>query len=69
MAIYRRETESGRWSSAYPAPPWKFPAEISIPDTLPELTVALSRHGMSDARIEKILGQNWMRVFREIWGA
>jgi membrane dipeptidase len=31
--------------------------------------VLLSRRGHSDARIEKILGGNFDRLFRETWGA
>lgn len=69
MAIYQREQESGRWSSAYPAPPWKFPAEIATPDTLSSLTDAMLRHGMAEGVVQKVLGENWMRVYREIWGA
>jgi membrane dipeptidase len=69
MEIFRRETESGRWSSAYPAPPWKFPAEIATPDLLPHLTDALQKFGLRDSTIEKVLGLNWMRVYREVWGA
>lgn len=69
MAIYERETESGRWSSAYPAPPWRFPAEIETPDMLSGLTDAMLKHGMAESTIQKVLGENWMRVYREVWGA
>jgi membrane dipeptidase len=65
--IYMREVNSGRWSIAYPPPPWKFPSEIATPDMLPRLTEALSKSGATESRIEKILGGNWMRVYREIW--
>jgi membrane dipeptidase len=51
------------------------------PDTLPfvvdlrgvnqfrELAARLSRRGYSAARIEKIMGQNFLRYAREVWGA
>jgi membrane dipeptidase len=51
------------------------------PDTLPfvvdlrgvgqfrALAARLERRGYSTARIEKILGQNFLRYAREIWGA
>jgi membrane dipeptidase len=28
---------------------------------------ALAKAGHSSARIEKILGANWLRLFREVW--
>lgn len=33
------------------------------------LTAAMARAGWSEGRIEKIIGGNWMRVFRDVWGA
>jgi membrane dipeptidase len=51
------------------------------PDTLPfvvdlrgvnqfrDLAGRLSRRGYSAARIEKIMGQNFQRYAREVWGA
>lgn len=69
MEIYMREMNSGRWSSAYPPPPWKFPQEMATPDMLPGLTEALAKNGVPHTVIEKVLGANWMRVYRDIWGA
>ncbi len=34
-----------------------------------ELTAALVRRGYTDDHIRLILGGNWMRVLKEIWGA
>jgi membrane dipeptidase len=51
------------------------------PDTLPfvvdlrgvqqfhDLAARLGERGYSSARIEKILGQNFLRYAREVWGA
>lgn len=36
---------------------------------LPNLTVAMSRAGWPDSRIAKVMGGNWLRVFRDVWGA
>ena len=36
---------------------------------LPILRAELVRHGYSSIDIAKILGGNWMRVFREAWNA
>jgi membrane dipeptidase len=35
----------------------------------PNLTEAMQRAGWSEGRIEKILGENWMRLFKEVWDA
>lgn len=35
----------------------------------PNLTAAMEKAGWSAARIEKIIGGNWLRTFRTVWGA
>jgi len=35
----------------------------------PNLTAALERRGWPAARIERVLGGNWHRLFRDVWGA
>ena len=35
----------------------------------PNLAMAMERAGWSEARIVKIIGGNWMRVFKDVWGA
>ncbi|MDX1465686.1 MAG: dipeptidase [Halomonas sp.] len=32
------------------------------------LTEALSRRGFSEAQVRKIMGENWVRVLRDVWG-
>jgi microsomal dipeptidase-like Zn-dependent dipeptidase len=32
-----------------------------------QIADALVARGHSSARVEKILGQNWLRVFGEVW--
>lgn len=32
------------------------------------LTEALSRRGFSDSQVRKIMGENWVRVLRDVWG-
>ncbi len=34
---------------------------------LPRLTAALVKRGHSDDVIRKILGENYLRVFRDVW--
>lgn len=35
----------------------------------PNLTAAMLRRGWPERRIRKVLGENWLRVLREVWGA
>ncbi|PRX09250.1 UNVERIFIED_ORG: membrane dipeptidase [Martelella mediterranea] len=44
------------------------PEGIRRNDEFPNLTAEMQRRGWSEARIEKILGGNWMRLFDETWG-
>lgn len=43
--------------------------DFERPDDWPKMTEALMRHGFSDAEVLKILGGNFLRVFRAAWGA
>lgn len=33
------------------------------------LTEALSRRGFSEAQVRKIMGENWVRVLKDVWGS
>jgi membrane dipeptidase len=69
VAIYKRLVDEGRWSpKAYPPPPYYYPAGIETPEGLPNLTARLLERGYAPADILKIMGGNWVRVFREVWG-
>ncbi|WP_235964855.1 dipeptidase [Caenimonas soli] len=69
MAAYKGYLESGMWSSkSYPPPPYIYPKGIETPDKAPHLTDALLRSGFNAEEVKKIIGGNWMRVFREVWG-
>src|SRR5690606_4525419 len=46
-----------------------FAQGLTGPDQFRNLYAALERRGHSAARIEKILGLNYMRHAREVWGA
>lgn len=35
----------------------------------PNLTAAMARAGWKEAKIRKVLGENWMRLLNEVWGA
>lgn len=43
------------------------PEGIRRNDEFPNLTAEMQRRGWSDERITKILGGNWMRMFRDTW--
>ncbi len=69
-ARYRARLASGQWrAEEYPPPPYRYPAGIETPETLPRLTERLVQRGFTDGDIAKVLGLNWMRVYRAVWGA
>ena len=35
----------------------------------PNLTAAMERRGWSEGRIESVMGENWITLLREVWGA
>ncbi len=47
------------------APP--YPIGLETPDKMPDIAPALSERGYSDAEVTKVLGGNWLRLFREVW--
>lgn len=68
QAAYERHIASGTWTpESYPAPPWYYPAGLELPSGFPNLTKALVARGYSDEDIEKILGGNFLRIFRQVW--
>ncbi|WP_269494975.1 dipeptidase [Castellaniella sp. S9] len=55
---YRRLTDFGTI---------KNPAGMETIGDFPNLTAAMERAGWTEARIRKVLGENWVRVFSEVW--
>ena len=45
------------------------PENFSNLGDYPNLTAALERRGWGEARIRKVLGENWLRVLKDVWGA
>lgn len=69
-ALYRSFIESGAWTAeSYPPPPYIYPAGIETPAGLPALTARLLERGYAAEDVRKILGGNWVRVYRAVWGA
>jgi membrane dipeptidase len=44
------------------------PAGIRRLGDFPNLTAAMQRAGWREARIRKVMGENWLRLLREVWG-
>lgn len=36
---------------------------------LPNLTACMDRRGWSERRMERVLGENWLRLLRDVWGS
>jgi membrane dipeptidase len=45
------------------------PLGIRTIGEFPNLTAAMEKAGWKEARIRKVIGGNWLRVFGEVWGA
>jgi len=35
---------------------------------MPNLTAAMEMRGWKEARIRKVMGENWVRVLKDVWG-
>jgi membrane dipeptidase len=68
MSAYQEAIRLGVWGSAYPPPPHHYPAGIETPQTFPNLTHRLMERGYKEPEARKILGENWLRVMRSVWG-
>lgn len=68
-AKFDERVNLGVWSAgSYPAPPYYYPEGIETPDKLWNLTAAMLARGFSAVDVQKVLGQNWLRVYRKVWG-
>jgi membrane dipeptidase len=67
--FFEQQLAQRRWSEAsYPRPPHHYPQGMSTPKELPNLTARLLARGYAAADVRKLIGGNWLRVFREVWG-
>ena len=65
---YRQFVTSGVWKPEfYPPPPYHYPAGIDDASMLPNMASALLRRGYSAEDTVKVLGGNFIRVFKEVW--
>jgi len=66
--LWRAFIDSGRWKAkTYPRPPHYYPEGLDTPAELRNFTKALLARGYSVSDTRRILGENWLRVFREVW--
>lgn len=65
---YDEAIRSGAWGPAYPPPPHHYPTSIETPRTLANLTHRLLARGYQRDDVQRILGQNWLRVMQAVWG-
>jgi membrane dipeptidase len=67
-ASYDAYVAAGIWSPEnYPPPPYEYPAGIERPSGLPALTGRLLERGYDEQAVRGILGENWLRVYGEVW--
>ena len=49
--------------------PWKFVKGFESIAELPNLLAGFRRRGWTEPDIAKVMGGNWLRVYRQVWGA
>jgi membrane dipeptidase len=67
-AEYEAALAAGVWSADnYGPPPYHYPAGLEQPSGLPALTKRLLERGYAESEVRRILGENWLRVYDEVW--
>jgi membrane dipeptidase len=67
-ADYEAALASGAWSADnYGPPPYHYPAGLEGPAGLPALTARLLERGYEENGVRGILGENWLRVYEDVW--
>ena len=46
----------------------KNPKGIRTISEMPNLTAAMQRAAWPEAKIRKVMGENWVKVLKEVWG-
>jgi len=69
-ANWRKFVDAGIWDPEnYPRPPHHYPEGLYTPAEMSGLVAALLRRGFSAEDTKKVLGRNWLRVFKAVWGS
>jgi membrane dipeptidase len=67
-AMYAEALRSGRWRpGTYPKPPYRYARGIEVPSKLGALTATLLARGFGEKDVRKIMGENLVRVFTNVW--
>jgi membrane dipeptidase len=51
----------------YPRPPWVWPRGIAWWEDIPNIPDALAARGFAEVEIAGVMGENFLRVFGEVW--
>jgi membrane dipeptidase len=65
----RKDKGYGRWLMEGKGTTAPMPEKFRTLAEYPNLTAAFDRRGWSEGRIRKVLGENWLRVLKDVWGA
>jgi membrane dipeptidase len=67
--LYRERVALGVWSpESYPEPPYYYPSGLETPDKLWSIAGGMLARGFTEDDIKKVLGGNWLSLYRRIWG-
>jgi membrane dipeptidase len=64
----RESKQDGIFAATRPEDLYTFIPDLNVANRFELVAARLSKRGHSDARIEKLLGRNFARVMREVWG-
>lgn len=67
MVNYRQNRKVGLTDSTVNPPPYYYPSEVHLPEYYPNAVTLLRDRGYRDSEIKKLLGENYMRIFRSVW--
>ncbi len=68
IKFYEQRLTDGKWKKeTYQTPPWHYPEGLSLPEEFPNLTKRLLERGYSRQDINLIMGENFIRVFKNVW--
>jgi membrane dipeptidase len=56
-------------ADVYSEQPWNMVKDFETITELPKVTQGLLDRGWSAPDVRKVLGENWLRVFEQVWGA
>lgn len=66
--VYNEQITDGRWKKeTYLEPSWNYPQGLSLPEEFLNLTKRLLERGYGQQDIKLIMGENFIRVFKNVW--